>query len=193
MANEDETVWIVFNGEIFNFAELRHELEAAVTASAPAPIPSALSTSMRSMAREAVHGGSWGSFAFALWDLPRRRLYLAATTWASSRSLHLNAERLLFGFEIRPFWKTRRSSGKWTAMPSCDYLTYRYIRRRGRFSRNPKAPPGHWLLLGKRRCRDRALLGTAGSPTESHRKRPPPPRCARELEAILRKRSEASS
>src|ERR1043165_4802033 len=77
MANEDETVWIVFNGEIYNFPELRKHL---------------LSAGHRFRSRTdtevLIHGyEEWGMaemlpklngiFAFALWDKNRQQLHLA--------------------------------------------------------------------------------------------------------------------
>jgi asparagine synthase (glutamine-hydrolysing) len=76
MANEDETVWIVFNGEIYNHAELRPELEAR-----------AHRYRTRSDTETILHlyeeGGErcverlQGMFAFAIWDRTRGRLLLA--------------------------------------------------------------------------------------------------------------------
>ncbi len=39
MCNEDGTLWITYNGEIFNYVELREELRSEVTASPRARIP----------------------------------------------------------------------------------------------------------------------------------------------------------
>src|SRR5262249_35163820 len=75
MANEERTVWVVFNGEIYNFAELRSDLEA---------LGHRFRT--RSDTEVIVHAyEQWGDravdrfrgmFAIALWDEPRRRLLL---------------------------------------------------------------------------------------------------------------------
>src|SRR5579864_1763289 len=77
MANEDKTVWVVFNGEIYNHRELRRELEAA----------GHRFVSHHSDTEVLVHGWEqWGEglagrlngmFAFAIWDQRRRALMLA--------------------------------------------------------------------------------------------------------------------
>lgn len=75
LSNEDESVWVTFNGEIFNYVELRAELEALGHVFAT-----------RTDTEVLVHGyEAWGDgfverlngqFAFALWDQKRRRLQL---------------------------------------------------------------------------------------------------------------------
>jgi len=76
LSNEDGTVWVVHNGEVYNFCDLRAELEA-------------LGHTFRSRTdtEVIVHAyEEWGvdcverlqgMFAFCVWDAPRRRLLLA--------------------------------------------------------------------------------------------------------------------
>ncbi len=76
LANEDETLWIVYNGEIYNHAELRRELESL-----------GHRYRTRSDTETIVHAyEQWGAgclarlrgmFAFAIWDRKRRRLFVA--------------------------------------------------------------------------------------------------------------------
>ncbi len=71
LSNEDGTLWIVFNGEIFNYVELREELRRArATASGPGATPRSSSTPTRSGATEAFARFN-GQFAIALWDATR--------------------------------------------------------------------------------------------------------------------------
>jgi len=73
--NEDETVWVVFNGEIFNYVELRKELE-----SAGHRFYTQCDTEVIVHAYEQFGDGAWsvfnGQFALALWDCRVRRLWL---------------------------------------------------------------------------------------------------------------------
>ena len=101
LANEDETIWISFNGEIYNHADLRRELEGYGHV-----------YRTRSDTESIVHAyEQWGDacvehlrgmFAFAIWDAPRRRLLLARDRlgvkplyWAQQGG------RLLFASEIK--------------------------------------------------------------------------------------------
>src|ERR671921_251829 len=101
LANEDETVWVTFNGEIYNHATVRPDLEAA-----------GHRYRTRSDTETIVHAyEEWGDdcvdrfrgmFAFAVWDAPRRRLLLVRDRlgvkplyWARV------GDRLLFASEIK--------------------------------------------------------------------------------------------
>ena len=77
IANEDGTVVVVLNGEIYNYRELRARARSAgATASPPTATPRRSSTSTRSTDGDCVRH-LHGMFAFALWDARRRRLLLA--------------------------------------------------------------------------------------------------------------------
>ena len=101
LANEEESIWIVFNGEIYNHAELRPMLEAA-----------GHRYRTRSDTETIVHAyEQWGDgcverlrgmFAFALWDAHRRRLLLARDR-LGVKPLYWSrvGDRLLFGSEIK--------------------------------------------------------------------------------------------
>lgn len=76
MSNEDGTVWIVFNGEIYNHAQLRPELERRGHRYATT------SDTETIVHLYEEHGESCvdhlrGMFGFAIWDIPRKKLFCA--------------------------------------------------------------------------------------------------------------------
>jgi len=101
LCNEDGSLWVVFNGEIFNYLELRDELLA-------------LGHSFRTRSDTEVIVHAWeawgaraferfnGQFAIALWDAGRRRLALARDR-LGVRPLYLceHAGRLWFASEVK--------------------------------------------------------------------------------------------
>jgi asparagine synthase (glutamine-hydrolysing) len=101
LGNEDGTVWIVFNGEIYNHADLRAVLE-----------PAGHRYRTRSDTETIVHAyEEWGDacverlrgmFAFAIWDARRRRLLLGRDRLGVKPLYWARAgDRLLFGSEIK--------------------------------------------------------------------------------------------
>src|SRR5437867_12396296 len=76
MANEDQTVWIVFNGEIYNHAELRPELEARGHRYRTRSDTETILHLYEEEGERCVERLR-GMFAFAVWDRTRNRLLLA--------------------------------------------------------------------------------------------------------------------
>jgi asparagine synthase (glutamine-hydrolysing) len=127
IANEDETVWIVFNGEIYNHADVRPELEGA-----------GHRYRTRSDTETILHAyEQWGDacvdrlrgmFAFAIWDARRNRLLLARDRlgikplyWA------VKDGRLLFGSEIKAILESGlvRAEANTARLP--ELLSTRYL------------------------------------------------------------------
>jgi asparagine synthase (glutamine-hydrolysing) len=148
LANEDETVWIVFNGEIYNHADVRPELEAA-----------GHRYRTRSDTETIVHAyEQWGDacvdrlrgmFAFAIWDSPRRRLLLARDRlgvkplyWAMA------GNRLLFGSEIKAILESGliRAAADEARLP--ELLSTRYLSGpETLFKGIHRLLPGHTLVF----------------------------------------------
>ena len=74
--NEDESVWVVFNGEIFNYIELRRELEASGHAFYTRSDTEVIVHLYEQYGEEFVRRLN-GQFAIALWDTRARKLVLA--------------------------------------------------------------------------------------------------------------------
>jgi asparagine synthase (glutamine-hydrolysing) len=148
LTNEDETTWIVFNGEIYNHAELRVQLEAA-----------GHRYRTHSDTETIVHAyEQWGDacverfrgmFAFALWDAPKRRLLLARDR-LGIKPLYwtLAGARVLFGSEI----KAILASGIVPAQPNeqaiPELLSTRYLSGADTMFRGiHRLLPGHRLVF----------------------------------------------
>jgi asparagine synthase (glutamine-hydrolysing) len=76
LGNEDGTIQIVFNGEIYNHGDLRPELESAGHRYHTRCDTEAIVHAYEEWGDDCVHRFR-GMFAFAIWDAPRRRLLLA--------------------------------------------------------------------------------------------------------------------
>jgi asparagine synthase (glutamine-hydrolysing) len=118
MSNEDETVWIVFNGEIYNFQELRPRLEAAghkFRSRSDTEVILHLYEELGPMCVKELRG----MFAFAIWDRRTQRLLLARDRMGV-KPLHyaITSFGLLFGSEI----KAMLSSGEIDPVPDLASL-----------------------------------------------------------------------
>jgi asparagine synthase (glutamine-hydrolysing) len=148
LANEDDSVWITYNGEIYNHADVRPELEAA-----------GHRYRTRSDTETIIHAyEEWGDscvdrlrgmFAFAIWDAPKRRLLLARDRlgikplyWA------LTNGRLLFGSEIKSilesgFIRAEANEAKLPEQLSTRYLSGSETLFKGIY----RLLPGHTLVF----------------------------------------------
>ncbi len=99
--NEDESIWAVFNGEIFNFIELRRTLEAEGHHFYSRSDTEVIVHAYEQWGLDFVHRFN-GQFAIALWDARQRRLVLARDR-VGVRPLFFARQggRLLFASEIK--------------------------------------------------------------------------------------------
>jgi len=144
--NEDRTVWLVFNGEIYNYRELRQELEAAghvfYTSSDTETIVHAYE-----QWGEASFKKLRGMFGIALWDRPRKMLLLARDR-AGIKPLHFveDGSRIYFGSEIKSLIAAGVVDPQIDLEALDHYLSYLYAPRdRSLFTSVRKLPPGHFL------------------------------------------------
>ena len=76
MANEDQSVWVIFNGEIYNFKELRTLLQKSGHIFRTSSDTEVIVHGFEQWGEDLIHRLN-GMFAFAVWDSRRRRLLLA--------------------------------------------------------------------------------------------------------------------
>lgn len=101
ISNEDGSIWIVFNGEIFNHVELRPSLEARghrFTTRCDTEVVVHLYEEYGPECLQRLNG----QFAIAIWDLRNRTLFLARDRMGVRPIFYtLNAGRLVFGSEVK--------------------------------------------------------------------------------------------
>jgi len=146
MTSPDGALTITYNGEIYNFRELRSELEARGTAFQTESDTEVLLHLYR-YEREGALERLNGMFAFAIYDRERRELF-AARDRMGIKPLHylLLPNRLVFASEAKAILRYRDWSRTLNAPGVLDYLSLRYVPGdRGLFREVRRLPPGHWL------------------------------------------------
>jgi asparagine synthase (glutamine-hydrolysing) len=140
--------WIVFNGEIYNFRELRAELEKA-----GAEFKSHSDTEVL-LAAYRVWGESFltrlgGMFAFALWDAPRKRLLLARDPMGiKPLYYHQSAQTFIFASEVRTLLQTGLVPRKPDPTGVLSFLAFGSVYEPWTIVEGVQAvPPGHVLTV----------------------------------------------
>lgn len=101
LTNEDESVWLVCNGEVFNFVEVRSELQARGHRFKTGSDCETILHLYEEQGPDCVHALN-GDFAFALWDRRRQRLVLARDRVGVRPLFYAEAGgRLMFASEIK--------------------------------------------------------------------------------------------
>lgn len=148
VCNEDGTIWLVFNGEIYNYqalhADLANKGHRFVTKSDTEVI-------VHAYEEYGVHCAKMfnGMFAFALWDVLRQRLFIARDHLGIKPLYYwFNKGKLVFGSELKCV-VTHPSTPRQVDLVALDqFFTLEYIPSpRTIFQGINKLLPGHWLLL----------------------------------------------
>ena len=127
MSHPSGKVWIVFNGEIYNFKEIRANLIAEGDRFRS---ESDTEVVLAAYARWGVSSLQRfrGMFAFALWDETRRELLLVRDRFGvKPLYYHLGSRELTFGSEIRAVLVGQRSEHAVSAASAVEFLRYGYV------------------------------------------------------------------
>ena len=148
MSNEDETVWLVYNGEIYNHQELRRQLTARGHHYRTHSDTEVILHLYEEHGIECVQYLR-GMFAFALWDAPKRKLFAARDRFGIKPFYYLyDRETFLFASEIKALlaYPGVKATLHEDALP--EYLAFGYLSRpETLFKGIVKLPPGHALQL----------------------------------------------
>jgi asparagine synthase (glutamine-hydrolysing) len=146
MTNDDESLWITFNGEIYNFQELRRELESLGCTFRTTSDTEVILRAYEVWAERCVQRLR-GMFAFAILDERRRELFLARDRVGIKPLVYCwDGRRFLFGSELKAILQAPGIPRDldWDALR--DYLTYHYVPApRTIFRSVRKLPPACWL------------------------------------------------
>src|SRR5437879_2383184 len=144
--NEDKTLWVVFNGEIYNFPDLRWELEARGHQFYTHSDTEVIVHLYEEMGSDCIQKLR-GMFAIALYDA-NRNLLLLARDRLGKKPLHyaVHQGQLLFGSEIKAILAVRPELAQLSGEGLLQYFYFGYIvDPHTVFQTIRKLPPGHLL------------------------------------------------
>jgi asparagine synthase (glutamine-hydrolysing) len=154
LSNEDGSVWIVFNGEIYNYGELHERLKgshAFRTRSDTETIVHLYESCPNGFVKELR-----GMFSFALWDEPRRTLILARDR-VGKKPLYYYADKdkLVFGSEIKSILQHPDLRLDVDEQAVSDYVSLGYVPApKSIYQAIRKVRPGHYLKVIDRRIEE---------------------------------------
>ncbi|MDQ7799460.1 MAG: asparagine synthase (glutamine-hydrolyzing) [Candidatus Edwardsbacteria bacterium] len=148
MSSADKNIWIVFNGEIYNFPELKKELTAGgfrFKTTSDTEVIIYLYQAYREKALERLNG----IFALAIYDKKERSLLLARDKFGvKPLYYHDDGQRISFGSEIKAILQDKTFTRNIDLQALDNYLTFRYSPSPQTLIRGiNKLSPGHGLKI----------------------------------------------
>ena len=152
LSNEDGTIWITFNGEIYNFQALRVELEGLGHRFHTRTDTETIVHAYEQWGTDCL-GRLRGQFAFGLWDQNRRRLFLARDRVGKKPLFYTRAGgRFLFASELQGILADPAVSREVNRDAIDAYLSWGYVPAPATaFVGIRKLAPAHWLTLEETR------------------------------------------
>jgi asparagine synthase (glutamine-hydrolysing) len=156
MSDAEETVWVIFNGEIYNYKELRAELQGK-----------GHDFRTNSDTEVIIHGyKEWstdvfnhvnGMFGLAIWDVRNQRLVVARDAMGIKLVYYkVNNGRLIFGSEVRPVIAAEQRKPNVDPVALNLFLRFRYTPSPLTiFDGIRKLAPGTMLVLENGECRQK--------------------------------------
>ncbi|MES2620509.1 MAG: asparagine synthase (glutamine-hydrolyzing) [Bacteroidota bacterium] len=148
MTNEDDSLWLTFNGEIYNYLELRSELEKCGHRFHSHTDSEVILHGYEEWGFDVVNHLK-GMFAFGLWDEKSRRLFIARDRFGIKPIYYYyHHGNFVFGSEIKALKANTEVNTSLNYSSFTDYFVYRIIPSpKSIWSEISKLPPAHYLVL----------------------------------------------
>lgn len=147
LANEDGTIWIAFNGEIYNYRELQGTLEKQGHRFRTS---SDTETIVHLYEQHGVDCVRFlrGMFAFAIWDDKKKQLFLARDRLGKKPLVYrLERDRFLFASELKALLQVPGVARELNPIAVSEYLVYKYVPHPHSILQGfQKLPPAHTAL-----------------------------------------------
>lgn len=148
MSNEDGSVWITYNGEVYNFVELQNELESRGHKFRTKSDTESIIHAYEQYGEECVKKLR-GMFSFCIWDAKKKTLFLARDRLGKKPLYYFyHKSRFVFASEIKAIISDRHIKRELDMSAVCDYFTYQYVPFPKTIFKNIyKLPPGHFMTV----------------------------------------------
>lgn len=148
MATEDGKLWISYNGEVYNYVELRAELEKLGHRFKSHTDTEVILLGYRQWKFEVLNRLK-GMFAFAIWDEQNRELFLARDRFGIKPLYYYHQNgNFVFASEIKGIKANRSVTTTLDLSSFSDYFVYRYVPSPNSiWTEVKKIPPAHYLVL----------------------------------------------
>lgn len=184
MTDAEETVWLTYNGEIYNYRSLRNELRAAGYAFRSTSDSEVLVHGYSAWGMPGLLHRLKGMFAFAVYDVARERIYLARDRFGIKPLLYYHDERqFLFASELKAITADPAVKRTLSHSALADYFIYSYVPTPNCIWREvQKLPPAHYAEYD---ARTHQLSVHRYWQPEAALRRIPPAEAVEKTEAIL--------
>lgn len=148
ITNEDGTIWIVYNGEMYNYPQVRKQLESKGHTFRTNSDTEAVVHLYEDLGERCVEQIG-GMFAFALWDEKQQKLLLARDRIGQKPLFYSqDGSDFLFGSEIKSILALHSHKPELDPLAMHDYLSLRFTSPpRTIFKHIQKLPPAHTLTF----------------------------------------------
>ena len=148
LCNEDKTIWITFNGEIYNYSELKETLRQ-LGHTFKSNTDSEVLVHAYEQWREAMLDKLVGMWAFAIWDEKTQTLFAARDRFGIKPLYYGNKHgKFVFASEIKAIAALPNFSLSLNYTAFADYFNYRYVPSPGTiWNELNKLPAAHYLIF----------------------------------------------